>query len=307
MGHENEGIVAGLVCEKDLCKIREAVCIQTEKIFDSCREKDCIENARVHLKNTKENRFIINHAINVKCRRAEVIDVFTDIEPVPFKRGFFTVDIKFFIRVNLDFFLPGGNGPGGTTIIPRTGVVVFDKKVILFGSEGNVKIFKTHLDEKGCKSHIQQDNLPTAKIEVAEPICLSARIEDILDKFFDDNRVESMPRSVVDALEENEITDFGDIIEDVDVVRKRVVATIGLFSIVKLVRLVQILIPAFDYCVPKKSCIAATEENPCDLFETIEFPVEEFFPPQMMDFPGAVEHEAEMLEEMHEHKHRNEE
>ena len=27
--------------------IREAVCIQTRKIFDSCRDKDCIEDLRV--------------------------------------------------------------------------------------------------------------------------------------------------------------------------------------------------------------------------------------------------------------------
>ncbi len=300
MGHEHE-VVPGPICEKDLCKLREAVCIQTEKIFDSCREKDCIENARVHLKNTRENRCIINKAINVKCRRAEVIDVYADIEPVPFKRGFFTVDIKYFIRVTLDFFLPGGCGPGGTTIVPRNGVVVFDKKVILFGSEGNVKIFKTHENEEGKKTNVQQDNLPTAKIEVAEPICLSAKIEDILDKFFDDSRVENMPKSVVDALEDTEVRFLDDIIEDIESIRKRVVATIGLFSIIKLVRLVQLVIPAFNYCVPNKECIAATEENPCELFDTIEFPVEEFFPPQMMDFPGALEAEAQMLGIDHHH------
>lgn len=56
-------------------------------------------------------------------------------------------------------------------------------------------------------------------------------------------------------------------------------------------------------CVPNKNCVAATEENPCDLFDTIDFPVDEFFPPQKFDFPGAVEAENEMtdvIEELHE-------
>ena len=29
---------------EDSCGIREAVCIHTRKIFDSCRDKDCIED-----------------------------------------------------------------------------------------------------------------------------------------------------------------------------------------------------------------------------------------------------------------------
>ncbi|MDP4092208.1 MAG: hypothetical protein Q8920_02510 [Bacillota bacterium] len=306
MGHEHEGVVPGLICEKDLCKLKEAVCIQTEKIFDSCKEKDCIENARVHLKNTKGNRYIVSKAINVKCRKAEVIDVYADIEPVPFKRGFYTVDIKFFIKVKLDFFLPGGKDPGCTTIVTRTGVVLFDKKVILFGSEGNVRIFKFHFDESHHgKSNIQQDNLPTAKIEVAEPICLGAKIEDILDKFFDEGGVENMPRNIVEAIDEEDDSRYcGECDEDCS--RKRVVATIGLFSIIKLVRLVQLIIPAFDYCVPNKKCIASTDEDPCELFETIDFPVDEFYPPQMMDFPGALEAEAEMFGQLNEHEHPRE-
>jgi hypothetical protein len=62
--------------------------------------------------------------------------------------------------------------------------------------------------------------------------------------------------------------------------------------------LVQLLIPAFDFCFPNKECIASTDENPCELFDTIEFPVNEFFPPQKFDFPGATENERRMSEDM---------
>lgn len=301
MSHGHDKVVAGLICERDLARIREAVCIQVEKIYDSCKEKDCIEDARVLFRNPEKIQRLVNRAINVKCRRAEVADVFTDVEEVPFKRGFFTVDVKFFIKVTLDFFVPSCHG--GTKIITVPGLVVFDKKVILFGSEGNVKIFKSHFVEHGIdrpiKSALQQDNLPISKVEVAEPICLNAKIADVIEKCNDDVCCEvNFTRAFTDVLEEVEFDEReieGDNVEERHFVCRKVVeVTIGLFSIIKLVRFVQLLIPAFDFCVPNKQCIAATEENPCELFDTIEFPVDEFFPPQKFDFPGAEEQEKRM-------------
>ncbi len=303
MGHER--VVPGLICGNELSKIREAVCIQVEKIYDSCREKDCIENTRVIFKDIGRVQHIIDTATAVRCKGAEVVDVTADIEEVPFKKGFFTVDITFFIKVKFEFITPTG-------LDRETGLVVFNKKVILFGSEGNVKIFKSHfIDPCHCRhdepvqSRLQQDNLPIAKVEVAEPICLNARIQDILDKCFEDCcRIENLPRSVVESLEAdytgNEDTGYCNIpIGGANQLpRKRVVVTIGLFSIVKLARFVQLLIPAFDFCFPNKECIAATEENPCELFETIEFPFNEFFPPQKFDFPGALEIEKRLHEEL---------
>lgn len=310
MGVNHDKVVSGLISDRELSKIREAVCIQVEKIYDSCREKDCIEDAKVIFRNPQAVQNLINMAINVKCRKSEVLDVYIDVEPVPFKRGFFTVDVKFFIRVTLDFFIPNGTGPAGTTIVPRQGLVVFDKKVILFGSEGNVKIFKSKFIEgesdKQIRSHLQQDNLPIGKVEVAEPICLSARIQDVLDKLFDDCCCDHLPRGIVESLDDRDDgVEYNAEIEarhcgqqgPAQLPTRRVVVTIGLFSIVKLARFVQLLIPAFDFCVPNKQCVAATEENPCDLFDTITFPVDEFFPPQICDFPGARAEEERMLEQ----------
>jgi hypothetical protein len=308
MTHKDK-VVSGLINECDLSRIREAVCIQVEKIYDSCREKDCVEDAKVNFKNPECIQKIINAAINVKIRRAEIIDVFIDIEPVPFKRGFFTVDVKFFIRVFLDFFVPTGSNPARPIVIPVKGVVTFDKKVILFGSEGNVKIFKSHFEQNKndvqIKTALQQDNNPIGKVEVADPIGLNAKIEDIRDKCFEDCSCD-LPRHITDMLED----DIEQRIESFELPsderfhhhRKRVVATIGIFSIIKLARFVQLLIPAFDFCFPNKECIASTEENPCELFETIEFPFNEFFPPQKFDFPGANETEERMRGQF-EHEH----
>ena len=298
MSYNHEKVLPGSISEKDICKLREAVCIQVEKIYDSCKEKDCIEDARVFFKKPDKMDWIVCHAINVKARRAEVVKVFSDVEEVPFKRGFFTVDIKFFIKVELDFFVPRQNG--GIKIITVPGIVLFDKKVILFGSEGNVKIFRSHFVDRGIDkqgdSALQQDNLPISKVEVAEPITLGAKIVDVLENICDSSCDRNMPRSVSDLIDDVDFDETDIVAGDsrhLEVTRQ-VVATIGLFSIIKLARFVQLLIPAFDFCVPNKKCIAATEEEPCRLFDTIDFPIDEFFPPQKVDFPGAIEEERTM-------------
>ena len=84
---------------------KEAVCIHTDKVYDSCRDKDCLENIRVYL--TASGQSVVDRAINVKCTKAEIIWVFSDIESVPFNRGFYSVDLKYFFRVTLAVFTSG--------------------------------------------------------------------------------------------------------------------------------------------------------------------------------------------------------
>lgn len=254
---------------------KEAVCIQTDKVYDSCREKDCLEDLRVFF--TSNGQQIIDRAINVKCRKAEVIWVFTDVEPVAFNRGFFTVSVKFFFRITLDVF----TGLGTPTEVQ--GLATFDKTVILFGSEGNAKIFESKFKEDEFDPQLwKKTNMPKAKVEVVDPICLSARIADVMMKkdYGRDMQLGQIPASVCRCFD-------GDLVAGAE--DRMVFVTLGLFTIIKLERNVQLLIPAFDFCIPEKECIAATEENPCELFERIEFPVDEFFPPQKFQFEGAEE------------------
>ena len=63
-------------------------------------------------------------------------------------------------------------------------------------------------------------------------------------------------------------------------VNRAVAVTLGIFTIVQIERNVQMLIPAYDFCVPTKECTSSSD-NPCDLFSRIEFPTAEFFPPKI--------------------------
>lgn len=249
---------------------KEAVCIHTDKVFDSCRDKDCLENIRVYL--TAAGQSVVDRAINVKSTKAEIIWVFSDIEAVPFNRGFFSVDLKYFFKITLQVF----TGVGRPTEVE--GLATFYKKVILFGSEGNAKIFASKYKEDAFDAQLwRKTNMPNAIVEVVDPITLGAKLVDVNDKCCcdDDFDIASVPESICRVFDDNLILG-GE--------QKRVYVSLGIFSIVKLERKVQLLIPAFDYCVPQKECVGATDDNPCDLFERITFPVDEFFPPERCDF-----------------------
>ena len=64
--------------------IREAVCVHTRKIYDSCRDKDCIEDLRFYPKLQYVD--VINHALSVKGGSADLLYVYVDVEPVNFNR-----------------------------------------------------------------------------------------------------------------------------------------------------------------------------------------------------------------------------
>ena len=58
------------------------------------------------------------------------------------------------------------------------------------------------------------------------------------------------------------------------------------FSIIRLERDTQLLMPIYDYCLPEKECTCGgNEDDPCEIFRHVKFPVDEFFPPNQA--PGT--------------------
>ena len=104
---------------------------------------------------------IINRALSVKGGSAKLLYVYVDVEPVSFNRGFYTVDMRFFYSVTLQAYL--------SCLAPVTveGLCVFDKRAILFGSEGNAKIFSSELRTGEPDLQLtSRSNLPIAVVEI---------------------------------------------------------------------------------------------------------------------------------------------
>lgn len=270
-----EKVVPGPVSDER--RIREAVCIHTKKIFDSCKDKDCIEDLRVYP--TRGCQEVIDRAVSVKAGCAELLYAYIDVEPVTFNRGFYTVDVRYFYRITADAFV------GAARPVEITGLAVFDKRVILFGSEGSAKVFTS--TGKNCGSDIQglpATTVPTAVVESVDPIILGMKLVEVCQCRHNDNCCEIPP--AVCACFPEELVTGGDV--------HRLFVTLGQFSIIRLERDTQLLMPAYDYCMPEKDCDCGCDcrqEDPCELFRKVQFPVGEFFPPNHCPAPKSVEYQ----------------
>ena len=259
-----EKIIPGPVDGPD--GIREAVCIHTRKIYDSCRDKDCIEDLRFYP--NAQHVDTLNRALSVKPGCAKLLYVGIDVEPVGFNRGYYTVDMRFFYAVSLQVYL---NSPMPATV---EGLCVFDKRAILFGSEGNAKIFSSEVrvGEPDIQK-MQRTNLPIAVVEAVDPIILDARIVDHCCQKECGCDLCEIPSFVNNCFD-------GQLVGGDGV--RRVYVTLGQFTIVRLERDSQLLMPMYDYCMPEKECtcnVGTSCEDPCEVFRGVSFPVGEFFPP----------------------------
>ncbi|MCL1786525.1 MAG: hypothetical protein FWG38_00950 [Defluviitaleaceae bacterium] len=65
--------------------------------------------------------------------------------------------------------------------------------------------------------------------------------------------------------------------------------TLGLFSILKLFRLVHLNVQSKGFCVPNE-CQDQGDINPCEYFQDLDFPMDIFAPPRRKEFTtGAGE------------------
>lgn len=248
----------------DLGSIKEAVCIDAYRVYDSCGDKDCLEDLRVLF--TDSAQAVVDQATNIRIKNVEVINVYTDLEPVPFHKGFYTVDLTFFFGLELDTFI-------APTAAPCTvcGIAIFNKKCVLYGGEGNVKVFSSDMCvEEADQQNIAARNLPRATVQVADPVALGAKICE---------RIECCPPCcrIPDCICKKYGGDFSCATGSKDVF-----VTLGIFTIVQIERSVQMLVPSYDFCIPERECSCSTDD-PCEMFSRIEFPVDEFFPPRVTD------------------------
>lgn len=242
------------------CDGKGTVCIDTTRVLDGCRDRDCFEDVRVYLSDFGEE--IISNATNVRTRCAKLVWAYVGVDEVPFNRGFFKITVRYFVEIEFEACL--GIGRSQTF----KGIAVTEKEVVLYGGEGRVLSFASGINTDACSIGTTAigSNDPKAIVEVVEPIVLNTKIAEC-----------GCHNPCCD------LCDFPDTVRcclDGEIVTAnngpRLLVSLGIFSVIRIVRPIQILVQATDYTVPDKECACGNDDNPCALFRTIAFPVSEF-------------------------------
>ncbi len=241
----------------------DEICVNVQKIYDTCKDKDCLSDMRVYL--SSGDQTLIDNAVNIRARKSELVWTSVDLEEVPFNKGFYGVDMMFYFKTDFEVYT-GNTRP---TIVE--GLSFFNKKVILYGSEGSTTTFSSACTNPCNPACTLPGNLPVAEVEVVDPIVLNTRIiNPSCNCCCSECDTLNLPECVANLFTEG-LT---------EVANRKLVVSLGLFSVVRIVRDVQVRIPASKFCLPEKECTGPQEEEPCSFFERLNFPTNEFFPPE---------------------------
>lgn len=244
---------------------RGMVCIDTTRILDACRDRDCFENVRVYLTACAEETLAAS--TNLRTKSARILWAYVGVNEVPFNTGFYQVTVRYYIEVCFEACV--GIGRSQTF----TGLAVVEKDVVLYGGEGNITSYSSDGAAGYCDTvngSRVSNNLPVATVETVEPIILGTKVVECgcqsqgcgICDFCD------LPENVRCCIN-------GELVSGSDYPQIQV--SIGIFSVIRIVRPAQLLVSATDYSVPDKECMQATNnDDPCDLFRTIAFPTSRF-------------------------------
>ncbi len=241
---------------------QSTISIHTRKITDSCRDKDCIEDLRVYL--TRSSQQILDTAATAKVRCADLMYTYIDVEPVAFDRNHYCIDVTFFYRILADAMI-GNSRPAALS-----GLAVFSKRVVLCGEESCARIFTSDTVLCGPDGlNRYSANLPLAVVEALDPMVLSSRVREACE--CRECSLIQIPQGILDMFDE-ELVLSGE--------SRRLYVSLGQFSIVRLERDAQIVVPMAEYCIPTKECCDSPGcgEDPCEMFSRIPFPTDRFAP-----------------------------
>jgi len=247
----------------DPSDLKQAMSIHTRKITDSCRDKDCIEDLRVYL--TTSSQAVLDSCTSVRVRSAELLYTYIDVERVAFDAHHYCIDITFYYKILAD--ATAGTGRPACLY----GLASFSKRAVLCGEESRAHIYRSDTVIGGPDGLTRiAANLPTAVVEVLDPMVLASRVKDVCD--CGGGEVVCQIPPAIRALFDEDMVLSGD--------RRRLFVTLGQFSIVRLERSAQLVVPVLDYSIPEKECCdnPASAEDPCEMFSRIPFPSSQFTP-----------------------------
>lgn len=170
-----------------------------------------------------------------------------------FRNGYYDVTLQFVFVYTLTFSEAGGC-PIGSIVATNT----FTTKLTLFGSiDTDVNLSTDLFGGSGCGNSVTLDANPFIWVE-SKAIALAA--------------------------------DFVYPCQcpaDGDASPTAVRVTIGLFAIIKLFRIVNLLVESKGFCIPEEiSDISSID--PCEFFDNLDFPMDSFAPPQKPEFVAGI-------------------
>lgn len=247
----------GLRCEPN--DLRQAMAVHTRKITDACRDKDCVEDLRVYL--TISSQQTLAEASSVRVRSARLLYTYMDVEPIAFDRNHYCIDITFYYQILADGVV-GANRPAALT-----GLAAFSKRAVLCGEDSKAHIFTSDGELESALPG--EHNLPTAVVEVLDPMILGSKVKEATPGDTEGATLQ-IPQAIRNMFDEDLVLTAA----------KQLLVTLGQFSIVRLERDVQIIVPLVEYAIPSKTCTdgGCCPEDPCELFSKIPFPAQQFTP-----------------------------
>lgn len=244
--------------------LRQAMSIHTRKITDSCRDKDCIEDLPVYL--TAGSQALLDGCAGTRVRSAELISTYIDVEPVAFDRNHYCIDVTFYYRVIADTVV------GSARPATLYGLAVFTKRAVLCGEDSCAHIYRSDT-RLYCPDGMTRSyaNRPTAVVEVLDPMVLSSKVLETNECSQSEAARIQVPDAVRVMFDEELSIGQG---------RRKLLVTLGQFSIVRLERDAQLIVPVMDYSIPTKECCdnPGCTEDPCEMFSRIPFPASQFTP-----------------------------
>jgi hypothetical protein len=251
-------------------KIKEE-CIIALKVYDQCRQQDCLTEGQIGPARAAEQTVICDKryeegdiidppqtaaAVSMDLLRIRKI-IIVDKNPNPFKNGYWDINLKYVFEYRLTFREADGSVLGYVRANS-----IYNKMLTLFGSIGTDIVIATDLFNNSVHDSATLDADPFILAE-AKGVPLAAELG----------------RSRHINCSPEELSSYAP--NQVDV-------SIGLLTIIKLVRIVHLSVESRGFCVPPE-CDEISPLNPCEFFNSLEFPLNIFSPPQKPEFFGVAD------------------
>ena len=233
-------------------QVNNAISADVRRVYDSCADRDCLENLEVVF--SAEDAPLIETACSVKATDCEILTCYVDVDEVSYNRNCYSVECNYYFSCSFELYQPDSNTPD---LIK--GVCAFTKRSMLYGASGDVYTF-TSAEDTPLPISVAE---PVAKVQAMEPMVLGSDIVNNLTP-----ACVQIPEAVNTALGGDLAQNTGD---------RKIVITLGLFSIVQLGRDVQVTLPSYEFAIPEKEC-NIDNASPCDIFRSFDFPLDQFFP-----------------------------